>query len=159
MPIATKPGRMMSFPSGPIAIKSHDPLITWSCKITWQTKTISPLPQCLWHLMAYLKRHLSIKLHSLARSHDKLKTFYHYFSAYVHQTCKGSDLLKRVPTIKSDRFLVIFVARSRDKLKASPLPQGLWPPNWAGWQLVMRGPTHNVTWSFNHVVLWVNQTN
>ena len=30
------------------AISSNDPLITWSCKITWQTKVIkSPLTYCL----------------------------------------------------------------------------------------------------------------
>ena len=29
--------------------KLHQPLITWSCKITWKTKTIiSPLQECLW---------------------------------------------------------------------------------------------------------------
>ena len=29
--------------------KSHDSLITWSCKIKWQTKfVITPLSQCLW---------------------------------------------------------------------------------------------------------------
>ena len=29
-------------------IKLHDPLIMWSCKITWQIKNVfSPLPQCL----------------------------------------------------------------------------------------------------------------
>ena len=30
-------------------IKSHDHIITWSCKISWQTKIIIyPLTQCLW---------------------------------------------------------------------------------------------------------------
>ena len=29
--------------------KLHQPLITWSCKIKWKTKTIiSPLQECLW---------------------------------------------------------------------------------------------------------------
>ena len=29
--------------------KSNDPIITWFCEITWQTKTINyPLTQCLW---------------------------------------------------------------------------------------------------------------
>ena len=33
-----------------LSIKSHESLITWSCKIMWQTKTIilSTLPQSLW---------------------------------------------------------------------------------------------------------------
>ena len=34
---------------GPLPIKSHDPLVMWSCKIMWQTKIIiSPLTQSLW---------------------------------------------------------------------------------------------------------------
>ena len=35
---------------GLLPIKPHDPSITWSCEITWQTKTIiSPLPQFLFY--------------------------------------------------------------------------------------------------------------
>ena len=42
-------GRMVAYLDKFHPIKSNDPLITWSCKITWQTKiVISPLPQCLW---------------------------------------------------------------------------------------------------------------
>ena len=30
-------------------MKMHDPFITWSCKITWKTKSvITPLLQSLW---------------------------------------------------------------------------------------------------------------
>ena len=43
-----KLGRMVAYLDRLHPIKSNDPLITWSCKITWQTKIIiSPLPQCL----------------------------------------------------------------------------------------------------------------
>ena len=33
VPIATKPGRMMTFLAGLLPIMSHDPLITWPCQI------------------------------------------------------------------------------------------------------------------------------
>ena len=46
--MATKLGKVLSYHGGLLLIKRHDPLIKWSWKITWQTKTIiSPLPQCL----------------------------------------------------------------------------------------------------------------
>ena len=34
MPMATKLGKMVTYHDGLLAMKSHDPLITWSCKIT-----------------------------------------------------------------------------------------------------------------------------
>ena len=47
--MSTKPGRTVNYRKGLLPIQSHDPLITWSSKIMWQTKTnIFPLSQCLW---------------------------------------------------------------------------------------------------------------
>ena len=47
--IATKLGVLITYLDGLLPIKSLDPLIVWSCQITWQTKSIiSPIPQCLW---------------------------------------------------------------------------------------------------------------
>ena len=47
-PMTTKHGRVATYHDGLQLIKSHDPLITWSCRITWQTKIIiSPLTKCL----------------------------------------------------------------------------------------------------------------
>ena len=49
MSVATKIGKMVAYLEVLLTMKSHEPLITWSCEITWQTKTaISPLSQCLW---------------------------------------------------------------------------------------------------------------
>ena len=50
VPMATKLGRMVICLDRLLPIESHGLLIMWSCEITWQTKTISPLPQCLWLL-------------------------------------------------------------------------------------------------------------
>ena len=49
LPITTKLGTMVNYVGGFLTIKPHDPFNTWSCWITWLTKTIiSPLPQYLW---------------------------------------------------------------------------------------------------------------
>ena len=34
----------------------------------------------------------------------------------------------------------------------SLLPQCPWPPDLAGWWFIVRGPTHQVKWSFDHVI-------
>ena len=48
MPMATKLGRVVSNFEGILPIIIVDPLVMWSCEITWQTKTIkSPIPKCL----------------------------------------------------------------------------------------------------------------
>ena len=38
--MATKRGRMITYLDGLLPIKSLDSLITWSCEITWETKSI-----------------------------------------------------------------------------------------------------------------------
>ena len=49
VPMATKLDRMSKHLEGLLTIKSFISLITWSCKVTWQIKTIIyPLPECLW---------------------------------------------------------------------------------------------------------------
>ena len=45
---ATKHGRMMAYLEWFLPIKSHDCIIMWSCKITWQTNIIYPLTHFLW---------------------------------------------------------------------------------------------------------------
>ena len=39
MSMATKLGWVLTYLEGVSLIKSHDPLITWSCEISWRTKT------------------------------------------------------------------------------------------------------------------------
>ena len=38
--MATKLGSMITYLDGLLSIKSHDPVISWLCEITWPTKTI-----------------------------------------------------------------------------------------------------------------------
>ena len=67
-------------------MKSPDPLITWSCKVTKNiVAAVSLLPQVL----VYCKKLQSIKSHNPFNmwSRDELRTFYlHYHNTYCHQT-------------------------------------------------------------------------
>ena len=62
MPMATKLVRGLTYHQGIPTIKSHDPLASWSCKITWQTKNIS-LAAKLGRMVTYLKLLLPVKSH------------------------------------------------------------------------------------------------
>ena len=49
VPMTNKLGKMMIYFEELLTIKSFYALITWSCKVTWQTKIIIyPQPKCLW---------------------------------------------------------------------------------------------------------------
>ena len=102
--MARKLGKTGTYLEGLLPLKSHDAMITWSCEITWQTKTIiSPLPQCLrppnmaaWQLTwmgSYPYSHINLWFCGLAKSFDKLKLLnLHNHSAYGHQTCQIGGL-------------------------------------------------------------------
>ena len=88
---------------------SHMALITWSFKITWQTKTIiSLLTYWLWppNLTGWWLnsrsskpwRHMTLWSLGLTRSRDKLKPCLHCHSAYGHQTWQDADLLWGAPS-------------------------------------------------------------
>ena len=110
MPMTTKLGWVVTYYQGLPPMKPHNTLITWSCKIMRQTKTIiSPLPYWLWppnlagwwltvrgsHPFSYM----ALLAHGLVRSWDKLRPLYlHYHIGYGHQTWQGGDLLWGVPT-------------------------------------------------------------
>ena len=54
--------RMVTYFEGDPPIKSYDPVITWSCKITKQIKNISQMPQYLW------PPHLAGRCHTMRSS-------------------------------------------------------------------------------------------
>ena len=85
--MTTKLRRMVALLDKLLHIKLHHPLITWSCYITWQVKTITfPLPQCLWpwNLVGWLHilkssqpiSHTTPRSRDLTKSRDKN----HHFS-------------------------------------------------------------------------------
>ena len=95
VPMVTKLGRMVTYLELLLTIKLFNGLITWSCKVTWHTKTIiSPLLECLWSpklaewwLTLRGKSHMILWSRGLLRSRDKLKLLYlQYHPAYGHQT-------------------------------------------------------------------------
>ena len=59
MPMGTKLGRVVTYHEGIPPIKSRDPLITWSCEITRQTKTIINSTTRL-AVGSYQKRHMNV---------------------------------------------------------------------------------------------------
>ena len=103
----TRISRVVIYHKGLIPIKSHDPLITWSCEITWQTKIIITqltewfMVTKLCSMGTYLDGFLTIK------SHDPLITkqlYLHYNSAYGH--CRMLTYLEGFITIKSYNILL-----------------------------------------------------
>ena len=47
VPMATNLVRVVTYQKGILLIKSHDSLITWSYKVMWQAKNVSPLPMAI----------------------------------------------------------------------------------------------------------------
>ena len=100
MSMATKLGRIVTFHEGIPLRKSHDPLTTWSCEITWQTKNIftttKPMATKLGSVMTYLEGLLPIKSYDFliiwlyeimwqTRNHP-------YYDGYSHQTWEVGDI-------------------------------------------------------------------
>ena len=88
---------------GLLPIKLHEPLIMWSCKITWQPKIIvSALPQCLWPpnmaswwlaTRDFHPCYSTLWPPGLKSSRGKLKPLYlHYRNIYGHKTRQDDDL-------------------------------------------------------------------
>ena len=126
------------------------PLVTWSCKITWQTKNISTTTVCmstkLGRMVTNLQQLLPIILLYLwlcvlERSFDKLKTYLHQHDACDHQTWRGVPYHERIPSIKSHDPWITWSCKIMWQTKAiiSPLPWCQWLQNLAGVQLTMKG--------------------
>ena len=102
-------GRMITYLHGLLLTKSYFPLITWSCQITWQTKTIiSPLLRCLsppnltgvWvtiNLQALWSRGLERsceKLHLLYLYYHKATNPQSHTTLWTHGHVRSCDRLK-----------------------------------------------------------------
>ena len=99
------------FTDEPLLIKSYDPLITWSCKIAWQTRTYLHYDSVYghqtwqdgnlsWWALA-ISNHMTLWSLGLRRSRDKLKPIYlDYYSSYSRQTWENGDLPWEVSTHK-----------------------------------------------------------
>ena len=102
--MTTKLGRMVIYLEVLLLKKSRGSWVTWSCEITWQTKSIvCSLQQCLWAPIlarwwltlrgSYLWTHMDLQSHGLARSRDKLKPLYLYYqNGYSQETWQDGDI-------------------------------------------------------------------
>ena len=122
---STKLDRVVTYHEEVPPINSLDPLITWSCNITWQTKIITPLAGLL-----------PIWSHDFARSRDKLTPLYlHCHSAFGHQTWQNGDLSRGAPNHKVTQRCdhVVLQSHVKTKIVIFPLLQCLWPANLTRW--------------------------
>ena len=100
--MASKLGRIVPYVDGVPPINAHDPLIMWSCEITWQIKTLylhcrsanryqtwqdsdypseAPTHNAPFSPMSgsHPLRHMTLWLRGYSRSRDKLKPLYLYY--------------------------------------------------------------------------------
>ena len=108
-------------------------------------QNIFSLPQCLWspNLAGWLHTTKSKTFwwSSLARSRDKLNTWYLYCrKTYGHSTWKGDELLYGLPRIKSENSQNTWSHEIKWQIKhvISLLPLDLWPLNVARWWLTIK---------------------
>ena len=110
----------------------------WFCEITWQSEVIIyPLPPCLWlpNLIGWWPT-----LNSCYQSHDNLKILYPTTTIpMTTRTCRMMTYREGFLAIISPALSSSGIAKSRDKLKLSPQPQCLWPPDLSGWWVSLSG--------------------
>ena len=166
--MATKVDRIATFRDRFVPIKSNDTLITWSWRITWQTKTIiSPLPYSLWslnlggwwlalrgfmmHKVTWCFDHIVLQ--------DRLTNQNHYTSTItVPMSTKLENMLTYLDgllPIKSHGPFIIWSCEMKwqSKTITSPLQQCLWPPILTGSWLTLSNSYPKVIQTFGHVVL------
>ena len=124
--MVTKFCSLVSCLNGTLPIKSHEYLITKSCKITWKIKTVlSPLSQCfmlppssLWGYTTYQILYISACTRPMATKNGKVVT---------HS--------ERLLPINSYNHLNMFLQEVTWQIKniISPLSQWLWLQDLWGW--------------------------
>ena len=135
--IATKFGRMVTYHDRLLPVKSREPLITWSCEILWQTKTITYLiPQWLWppNLAGWWLT-LTLWSHGLARLWDQLKPL------YLHKHCLLPPNVFQVDNLS-------WGSPTR-KVTWSFKHMVLWP-----WGAYTQNASHNAVDMCSHEVTW-----
>ena len=132
-PMATKLGRMVTNLEQLLAILLLYPLVTWSCKITWQTKNISPLKQCLrppnlarcWRTFRG-----SYPSCGLARSCNIISTIMVPMNTKLGKGVTYNQEL--LPKKSHDHWATLACDITwQTKANLSPLPQCLWPQNFS----------------------------
>ena len=153
---ATARGKLVAYRRGLVSIKSLDPLITWSCKITWQTKSNST---------------------TTADGHHSWQDGYLSWGAPTHiVTWLFVDMVVQntwcLWPLNLARWWLSRKGCATYKVTGL-LPIKLWDHltnikllhhhydhrTWQDVDLPWGVPTLNVTWSFNHGALWGHKIN
>ena len=145
---ATKPGMMITYSEKFPSIQLQEPLIMWSCKMTWQNKyVISLLPQgrLLPQNLVGCSNKITNFLPSYFRSLDNV-----VWQGHVTNSVHYISTTTLIMTIKLGRAMRLYGAsthKSRNALKTwlyeitwlnkwyILLPQSLWPLNMEKWWL------------------------
>ena len=167
MPMATKRGRMMTYLAWILPINSHDHIITWSCKITWQTKIIIyPLTQCPWLsiLAAWGDTEWGIPSHKVTRPFDHVvyQGYVKYISWCIISNVRPmATKLGKVVTYSLRNFNTLsYTTLSTCGHVRSHKLKTLYPHHhnvydhqtWLGGYIQWESSFWKVTWPFDHVV-------
>ena len=82
MPVSTKLGSMVTYIKVLLPIKLFEPLVSWSCKTTWQIKIVeSTLPRCQWAPFSRMVTYLEcLPPQKVTWRFDDMKKENHYIS-------------------------------------------------------------------------------
>ena len=169
MPIATKLGMLVIYHKRLLPIKSHDPLIIWWCKITWQTKTcLHYHGACghqtwrdgnlswwyLTHIITWHFDHLVLEDHVTNENHCITITTV----PMATKLGRMVTYLERFQHIKLHNPLTMWPCKITWQTKniISLLTNCLWPPKLAEWWLTLRGSFPYGHMTLNKVVFVVD---
>ena len=149
VPMAMKLSRMVTYLEGLLIVKLCSALIRWPCKVMWQTKIISLLPECLWLPISvtYFERLLTIKSFITLITWSCKVTWQTkiivypqpypqlYIHAYGYKIGSILIYLHVFLPLKSHHPLITWPCKITwpTKIIISPLPQCQWPPNLLRW--------------------------
>ena len=155
--MATKPGRVVTYDKKNSLVMSDDPLITWSCEVTWLIRSLlSPLSQGLWPSnMTGWRTYLWLEepTYGLIWSSDKVVMC----GDVTKQKCNISSLIRPMAMklgklmtygevnapVKSHVLLTSWLHKVTWQTKNVIFlpPEDLWRPNFAGcWHMVRQSP-------------------
>ena len=137
VPMATKLGRTVTYFERLLTIKSFYPLITWSCKVTWQTKIIIfPQPECLW-LQTWQNNDLPwwVPTYKVTSTFDHMVLQDHVTMSMATKLARMVIYLDRLLIIKSCKTLITWSCKVmwQTKTITSLLQECLWETNLAEW--------------------------
>ena len=151
--MATNFDRVVTYLERLPPIKSHDPLITWSCEMRWQIKNTSTFTMVIstnFGRMVTHKEELPI-----LNSHDSSCII--FTSTRLTKQVKMVTYRKGLSPIKSHNSLNRFL-REVSHIKYR-YHNAYGHQTCQGGDILLGTPTHDVTWTFNYAVFRGHVTN